>query len=436
MFIDKEKSEMSKRRVVITGLGAVTPLGNNVQELWANLLQGKNGVGPITRFDAGAFTTRIAAEVKDFDPMPWLDAKEASRMDRCTQFGIVAAEQALQDAGVKPRVQPGEQGNADAEVILDRARVGVIIGSGIGGLETTAANCQTLFTRGPHNVSPLMIPRMIPNITSGIVAIRYGFRGPNYCTVSACASANHSIIGAVHSIVLSEADMVITGGTEAAIIPLGVAGFAKMRALSRRNDEPARASRPFDRERDGFIMGEGAGILVLEELEHALARKANIYAEVLGVGMSADAYDLTAPDPDGVGAWLAMIRALNSGDISLEEVDYINAHGTSTSLNDPIETRAIKRLFGARAHDIPVSSTKSMIGHLLGAAGGVELIATALSVAQGMIHPTRNYEFPDDDCDLDYVPEGARQHPIRVALSNAFGFGGHNATIAVGAYRQ
>ncbi|WP_299284170.1 beta-ketoacyl-ACP synthase II [Thermoflexus sp.] len=410
-------------RVVITGMGAITPLGNDVETFWRNVVAGRSGVGPITLFDASAMKTRIAAEVKGFDPEAWFGRKEARRMDRYAQFALAATQQALQDA----RLDPAH---------VDRERVGVILGTGIGGIGALVQGVETLMTRGPDRISPFMVPMMLADTAPGLIAIAYGFRGPNMAVVTACASGTNAIGEAMHLIRRGDADVVIAGGAEAAILPVAVAAFNVMGAISTRNEEPERASRPFDRTRDGFVMGEGAGILILERLEHARARGARIYAEVVGYGTSADAYHITAPLENGEGAALAMRRALADAGLSPRDIDYINAHGTSTPLNDKSETQAIKAVFGEAAYDVPISSTKSMIGHLLGAAGAVEAIVCIRAITDGVIPPTINYEHPDPECDLDYVPNVARRRPVRTAMSNSFGFGGHNACVIFRRYED
>ena len=410
-------------RVVITGMGAITPLGNDVETFWRNVVAGRSGVGSITLFDASAMKTRIAAEVKGFDPEAWFGRKEARRMDRYAQFALAATQQALQDA----RLDPAH---------VDRERVGVILGTGIGGIGALVQGVETLMTRGPDRISPFMVPMMLADTAPGLIAIAYGFRGPNMAVVTACASGTNAIGEAMHLIRRGDADVVIAGGAEAAILPVAVAAFNVMGAISTRNEEPERASRPFDRTRDGFVMGEGAGILVLERLEHARARGARIYAEVVGYGTSADAYHITAPLENGEGAALAMRRALADAGLSPRDIDYINAHGTSTPLNDKSETQAIKAVFGEAAYDVPISSTKSMIGHLLGAAGAVEAIVCIRAITDGVIPPTINYEHPDPECDLDYVPNVARRRPVRMAMSNSFGFGGHNACVIFRRYED
>jgi 3-oxoacyl-[acyl-carrier-protein] synthase II len=391
-------------------------VGTGKEAFWEALVKGRSGVRRITRFDASEFKTQIAAEVDDFDPEAYIDKKEARRMDRFTQFAVAAANLALSDAAI-------------ATEALDRDRVGVVLGCGIGGIGTFEEQTRVLVSRGPNRVSPFFVPMMIANMGAGYIAIFHRFYGPNSTVVTACASSNHAIGEAFRIIQRGEADVMLTGGAEAAITPVALAGFCAMKAMSTRNDEPEKACRPFDAARDGFVIGEGAAVLVLERLEHALARGARIYAEVAGYGQSCDAYHITAPDPDGAGAAKAMARALADARLRPEEVNYINAHGTSTPLNDKVETMAIKKVFGEFAYRIPVSSTKSMTGHLLGAAGGIEAAACVLSITHGVIPPTINYENPDPECDLDYVPNEARRAQVDVALSNGLGFGGHNATL-------
>ncbi|MEK7449347.1 MAG: beta-ketoacyl-ACP synthase II [Planctomycetota bacterium] len=410
------------KRVVITGLGIVCSLGLNKEEVWANLLAGKSGAGPITAFDAKDYDVRIAAEVKNFNPDNWIDKREVKRLDRFAQFAIVCAKQAVQDAGL------------DFDK-CDRKRVGTIIGSGVGGFSEYEEQHTRLLQKGPTRVSAFVIPKLMMNAAPGQVAIHFGLKGPNFAVASACASANHAIGIAFKTIQNDDADIILTGGSEAAITPLGLAGFAALKALSPRNDEPTKASRPFDKNRDGFLMGEGCGILVFEKLEHALARGAKIYAEVLGFGMNDDGYHITAPDPAGEGAAESMRLALADAGLKPEDINYINAHGTSTQLNDAIETKAMKKVFGEYAKKLAINSTKSMTGHLLGAAGGVELIATVLSIRDNKVHPTINYETPDPECDLDYVPNVARNLTVNAAMSNTFGFGGHNASVVVGKYK-
>jgi len=411
------------RRVVVTGLGALTPIGNTAEELWAGLTQGRSGIGPITRFDATGYPTRIAGEVRNFDPLAYVDKKEARRLDPYLQYAIASSAMAVADAGLDP-------GKVDSE------RFGVLIGSGIGGITTLLDGEHVLLQKGPDRVSPFIIPMLIVNMASGLVSMRFGAKGPNSSVVTACATGNHAIGDAYKMIKYDDADIMIAGGAEAMIVPLTIAGFCAMKAMSTRNDEPQKASRPFEAGRDGFVCGEGAGIVVLESLEHAVRRDARIYAEVIGYGMTGDAHHMTAPDPEGDGAARAMKLALKTARLAPEDVGYINAHGTSTPYNDKFETLAIKRVFGEHARRLAVSSTKSMTGHLLGAAGGVEAIATALALHHGILPPTINYDTPDPECDLDYIPNQARKHDVEVALSNAFGFGGTNATIALRKYRS
>lgn len=414
------RSGMS-RRVVITGAGAVTPLGLSVEQTWESVLAGKSGGGEITHFDASQFSVRIACELPGFEAGDFIDSREARKMDPCTHYGMAASLMAWKDAGF-------EDGEYDPD------RVGVLIGSGVGGIQTLEAQHTVLMEKGPRRISPFFIPMMIADMPSGAVSIALGLKGPNFATVSACASGAHALGVAYHAVRDGAADAMVAGGAEAAICPMALGGFANMKAISSRNDEPLRASRPFDAERDGFVLGEGAGIVVLEELEHARARGAAITAEVAGYGASSDAFHITAPAPDGEGAVRAMQEALRDAGLSADDVDYVNAHGTSTLLNDKYETAAIKTVFGARASEIAVSSTKSMTGHLLGAAGGIETIFTARAINESVIPPTINYENPDPECDLDYVPNQAREASIGVALTNSFGFGGHNAVLALKKY--
>lgn len=405
-----------KRRVVVTGLGPVTPLGIGLSEFWQGLVDGRSGVGEITLMDTSDYPVHIAAEVKEFQPDKFLDRKEARHMDRFTQFAVVAAQLALEGSGL------------DLEQV-DPERAGVLVGAGIGGIQTLFEQTKALLERGPGRVSPFLVPMMIPDMAAGQISIRFGFKGPNQAAVSACASANHAIGDAFKWIQYGKCDLMVTGGAEAAISPPALAGFSAAHALSARNDEPERASRPFDRERDGFVMGEGAGILILESLDHAIQRGATIYAEVVGYGSTGDAYNVVAPEPNGDGAFRAMRMALEDAGLTPDAVDYINAHGTSTPAGDIAETLAIKRLLG-EASKACVSSTKSMTGHLLGAAGGIEAIAAVMALKEGIVPPTINLEYPDPQCDLDYVPGKARRGDFRVALSNSFGFGGHNAVLA------
>jgi len=409
-----------RHRVVVTGMGAITPIGLTVPVFWESLLAGKSGAATITGFDASAFTTHFACEVKGFDPLKYLDRKQAQRLDKFAQYAVAAAEEALRDAGV----------TADSQSPLARERAGVVYGSGIGGLQTFQEQTQAYLKGGPRRLSPFFIPMMIPDMASGVIAIRHGFRGPNHCVVTACATGNHNIGGAMSLIRDGDADLILCGGAEAAICELGLGGFASMHALSTRNDDPEHASRPFDRHRDGFVMGDGAGALVLESLEHATRRGAKIYAEVLGVGASADAHHVTAPHPEGLGARLAMERVLAEGGLVAEQVDAINMHATSTPLGDTAESRAVKTVFGSRPGGVSTTSTKSMTGHMLGAAGAVEAIASILSIVHGIVPPTINVSELDPECDLQYVINKPLRREVRVALSNAFGFGGHNTCAA------
>ena len=407
---------MSKRRVVITGLGVVSPVGIGPSEFWDNLKAGKSGIRSITRFDASGFPCRIAAEV-DFDPLTYIDRREARKMDRFCQFAVAAARMAFADAGLGGAFVP--------------ERSGVLIGTGIGGMETFDRETKVLLEKGPDRVSPFFIPMMIANMASGQVSIDLGLKGPINTVVTACATGTNAIGDAYEIIARGDADVMVCGGTEAPITPLALAGFSAMKALSVRNDLGPGACRPFDRERDGFVMGEGAGILVLESLENASARGARVYAEIAGYGMSSDAYHITAPSPGGEGAARAMRAAMASAAVSPDQVDYVNAHGTSTPANDVNETLAIKAALGARAGQVPVSSVKSMIGHLLGAAGAVETIATVMAIREGVLPPTINYRNPDPECDLDYVPNQARKADVGIALKNSFGFGGQNACLVL-----
>jgi len=405
-----------RKRVVVTGLGAVTPLGNNVPSYWEGLLAGRSGVDRITSFDPSGLEVQIAAEVRGFDPVALFDRRIARRNGRFALFALEAARQAIDDAGLD-------------QAAVDCTRVGVLIGTGIGEIFTLLENYDVFKEAGPHRVTPFLTPIIMPNAASGVVSITYGFKGPNFAIVSACASGTHAIATAMDMIRHGQADAMIAGSSEAATHPLALAALSNAGALSRRNDEPQRASRPFDAERDGFVISEGCGVLVLESLEHAQARGARIYCELIGQGASADAFHITAPDENGAGAALAMQRALDDAGLAPQDVDYINAHGTSTPLNDRIETAAIRAVFGAHADRLAVSSTKSMIGHLMGAAGAVEAVACVKTIETGWVHPTINYEHPDPACDLDYVPNQARQLNPRVVLSNSFGFGGHNGCL-------
>ncbi len=410
-----------KKRIVITGIGVITPIGTGNAEFTQALKDGKSGISAIEHFDVTNFPAKISGYIKDFNAEQFIDKKKAKRMARFTQIGTSAAKLAIEDSGLDLSKE-------------DMSRIGVITGTGMGGLDVIEEEEKTLLEKGPKRVSPFLIPMIITNMLPGEIAIQYGFTGPNYAVTSACSSANHAMGDSLNMLRNGYADVMISGGAEAVITPLGLAGFCNMRAVSQANDEPTKASKPFDANRDGFVMGEGAGIVVLETLEHALARGAKIYAELAGYGASDDAYHMTAPDPEGKAAILAMEKAIEDAGISKDEIDYINAHGTSTSLNDKIETFAIKKVFGDKAYKIPVSSTKSMTGHLLGAAAGVELAATVLSMQADFIHPTINYQTPDPECDLDYVPNTARNQQINCALSNSLGFGGHNSTVVIKKY--
>jgi 3-oxoacyl-[acyl-carrier-protein] synthase II len=416
-------TELEKKRVVITGLGAITPLGNDLDAYWQGLLQGRSGIGSITQFDASQHASRIAGEVKGFDPSGYLDRKDVKRMDRFAQFAVVASKQALADARLEITDLNAEQ-------------VGAIIGTGVGGLRVMEEQQSVYLNKGPSRCSPFMVPMMIANMAAGLTAIHTGAKGPNTCPVTACAAGSNAIGDAFRMVQQGYAQAMICGGTESAVTPLAVAGFASARALSTRNDDPSQASRPFDRDRDGFVIGEGCGILILESLEHALSRGARIYAEISGYGMTCDAYHMTAPVPGGAGAARCMQLALKDAGVSPEAVSYINAHGTSTPVNDPTETQAIKTALGQAAHSVAISSTKSMTGHLLGGSGGIEGVAAAMAVAHDQVPPTINLDNPDDACDLDYVPNQSRQMPVEVALSNSFGFGGHNVTLVFQKYRS
>jgi 3-oxoacyl-[acyl-carrier-protein] synthase II len=409
------------RRVVVTGMGLITPVGNDVPSAWEALLAGRSGAAPITQFDATAdYDCRFAAEVKGFQVENYLERKEAKRMDRFTHFAMAASQEALRQAGLEGRPAG-----------VDYDRVGVLIGSGIGGIHTFEEQTRIMIERGPKRISPFFVPMFIPDIAAGQVSMRYGLRGPNYCTVSACASSAHAVGDAFRIIGRGEADVMVAGGTEATVTPLTIAGFGNMRALSTRNDSPETASRPFDARRDGFVLGEGAGILVLEALDHARARGAAIHGEIVGFGQSADAYHLTASAPEGAGAQLAMRAALRDGGLELSDVDYINAHGTSTPINDLNETLAVKKVFGEHAYELVMGSTKSMTGHLLGAAGGVESVISTLVCREGAIPPTINFSTQDPDCDLNYAHNQRIDRPVSVAITNSFGFGGHNVCLAI-----
>jgi len=413
----------SRKQVVVTGLGAITPIGNTLAEYWEGLLSGRNGIGEITVFKADKHKCRIAGEVKGYDPLDYMDAKEARHMSRFAQFAVSASKQVLEDAQFEINDLNAEQ-------------VGVIIGTGIGGLKVLEEQQEIYLTKGPSRCSPFMIPMMIANMAAGLTAIHTGAKGPNTCPVTACAAGSHAVGDAFRLIQAGLAQAMICGGTEAAVTPLSVAGFASAKALSTRNHDPGRASRPFDRDRDGFVLGEGTGILLLEELEHARQRNAKIYAEIVGYGMTCDAYHMTAPVPGGKGAARAIALALKDASLTPDMVSYINAHGTSTPANDSTETAAIKSVLGESAYQVAISSTKSMTGHLLGGSGGIEAVATVMAIAHDKVPPTINLENPDPECDLDYVPNQSREMPVEVALSNSFGFGGHNVTLAFKKYHS
>jgi len=417
-------TELEKKRVVITGLGAITPLGSDLESYWQGLMAGKSGIGPITHFDASRHATKIAAEVKGFDPHEYMDRKDAKRMDRFAQFAVATSKQALADAQLEITDLNAEQ-------------IGVMIGTGVGGLKVMEEQQEVYLNRGPSRCSPFMVPMMIANMAAGLTAIHTGAKGPNSCPVTACAAGSNAIGDAFRLVQQGYAQAIICGGTEAAVTPLSVAGFASARALSSRNEEPELASRPFDRDRDGFVIGEGCGILILESLDHALSRGAKIYGEMIGYGMTCDAYHMTAPVPGGEGAARCIQLALKDAGVTPDQVSYVNAHGTSTPANDPTETQAIKTALGTEvAHKIAVSSTKSMTGHLLGGSGGIEGVAAAMAVHQDRVPPTINLQNPDTDCDLDYVPNEPRDLSVEVALSNSFGFGGHNVTLVFQKYRS
>ena len=416
---------MADRRVVITGLGAITPLGNDVETFWSNLKNGVSGIRTIDTFDTSGYDCRIGGQVRDFDPKPFFkNPKDLRRTDRFTQLSMAAAKMALEDSGI------------DVANLERRDRFGVIVSTGIGGLKTLQEQLTVLLTKGPSRNSPFTIPMLISNMASGVISMEFDLHGPNLCIVTACATANNAIGESWRIIKFGDADVFLAGGSEASIVEIGLAGFSAMKALSTRNDEPERASRPFDRDRDGFVIGEGAGVVVVEELEHAKARGAKIYCEITGYGLSADAFHMTAPPPDGEGAARAMRMAMEHARISPDQVDYINAHATSTDIGDICETRAIKRVFGDQAYKVAISSTKSMTGHLLGGAGGVEMAACALAIRDSVIPPTINLENPGEECDLDYTANVAREKKVRVALNNSFGFGGHNATLVASAFEE
>ena len=415
-----------KRRVVVTGMGAISPLGLTADELWEGFMNGKSGAANITKFDTSKLNTHFACEVKGFDPQDYIDRKAARRMDLFAQYAMASAEQAIKDSILNPEKMSDEE----------KDRTGVLFGSGIGGMRTFGEQAVINSNQGPSRISPFFIPMMIPDIAAGQISIQYGFRGPNYCIVSACATANNNMIDAYLLIKQDLADNIITGGAEASITELGIGGFNASRALSTRNDSPATASRPFDATRDGFVMGEGSGALILEEYKHALKRGVKIYAEVIGVGLSADAHHITAPHPEGKGAILSMKMAMKTAEINTDDVDYINMHGTSTPLGDIGETKAIKSLFGDHAYKMNVSSTKSMTGHLLGAAGAVEAIATILAVKNDVVPPTINFENPDPECDLNYTFNKPEKRTVNIGMSNAFGFGGHNTSVVFKKYDE
>jgi len=414
-------ANLQHQRVVVTGLGVVAPIGNTLEEYWEALLAGRNGIGQITRFDATNHASQMAGEVKGFDPYQYLERKQAKRMDRFAQFALAASFQALSDANLEINELNAEQ-------------VGVVIGTGIGGIKVLEDQQETYLNRGPSRCSPFMIPMMIANMAAGLTAIHVGAKGPNSCPVTACAAGSNAIGDAFRLIQRGQANAMICGGTEAAVTPLSVAGFASAKALSTRNTDPEHACRPFDRDRDGFIIGEGSGILILESLEHAQARGAKIYGEIVGYGMTCDAYHITSPMPDGTGAARAITLALNDGNLTPESVSYVNAHGTSTTTNDITETKALKKALGKSAYQVAISSTKSMTGHLLGGSGGIEAVATVMALVHNQIPPTINLAAPDPECDLDYVPHEARKATVNCALSNSFGFGGHNITLAFKKY--
>jgi 3-oxoacyl-[acyl-carrier-protein] synthase II len=413
---------MSKNRVVVTGIGIISSLGKDVETFWDKLLQGRSGVSRISNFDTANFEVKIGGEINDFDPGLYMDPKEAKRQDRFTQFAVAAGSGCLKDSGI-------------ALDRCDRDRIGAIMGSGIGGMWELQSQHEILMTKGPGRVSPFFVPRLMINAAPGQMAIRFGLRGPNFSTSSACASANHAMGMALRLLQFGEADAILTGGSEAALTTLGLAGFTSIKALSHRNDAPEKASRPFEKDRDGFVLAEGAGVLLFETLDHAKKRGAKIYGEVLGFGQSDDAHHITAPDPDGSGAARAMAAAIANAGLRPAQIGYINAHGTSTPLNDKVETMAIRKVFGADAGRIPISSTKSMTGHLLGAAAAIELAAALMSVSRDRIHPTINYETPDPECDLDYTPNRMRELKVDYALSNSLGFGGHNSAVVVGKFQ-
>lgn len=411
--------EKNNKRVVVTGMGAVTPIGLSVNEFWDSMMQSKSGCSAITKFDTSKVITKFACELKNFDPVNFMDKKTARRLDPYAQYAMAAASEAVKDSNLNPE-------NLSEE---EKSRIGVVFGSGIGGIQTFYTQSVINYTEGPNRISPFFIPMLIPDIAAGYISIHYGFKGPNYCIVSACATANNNMIDAYMLIKQDIADIILTGGSEAAINEIGIGGFNASKALSNRNNEPETASRPFDKTRDGFVMGEGGGALILEDLDHAQKRGAKIYAEIIGLGLSADAYHITAPHPEGIGAILAMEMALKNAELNPENIDYINMHGTSTQLGDIAETKAIKKVFGEHAYKMNVSSTKSMTGHLLGAAGAVEAVASILAIKNNIIPPTINFKERDPECDLNYTFNKPQKKEINIALSNAFGFGGHNTSV-------
>lgn len=414
---------MTQRRVVVTGIGVLTPIGNNVNEFWQAMMEGKSGAGPITKFDTTDFTTKFGCEIKNYDPSNYIDKKSIRRMDPYTQYALITSIMAVEDSAM----------NLEE---VDKERIGVVFGSGIGGMDTFEKQHREFIEGGAKRISPFFVPMMISDIAAGQISIHYGFKGPNYATTSACATSTNAIADAFFLVQRGSADAIICGGSEAAITPMSIGGFNAARALSTWNDRPLEASRPFDKDRNGFVMGEGSGTIILEEYEHAKKRGAKIYAEIIGAGLTGDAFHLTAPAPEGEGAYRSMRDAVRDGGISIEEIDYINAHGTSTELNDINETKAIKKLFGEHAYKLSVSSIKSMTGHLLGAAGAVEAVATVLALKNGIIPPTINLDEPDPECDLDYTPKKPKERNIKYALSNTFGFGGHNSTILLKKYEE
>ncbi|MAT58236.1 MAG: beta-ketoacyl-[acyl-carrier-protein] synthase II [Ignavibacteriae bacterium] len=414
---------MTQRRVVVTGIGVLTPIGNNVNEFWQAMMEGKSGAGPITKFDTTDFTTKFGCEIKNYDPSNYIDKKSIRRMDPYTQYALITSIMAVEDSAM----------NLEE---VDKERIGVVFGSGIGGMDTFEKQHREFIEGGAKRISPFFVPMMISDIAAGQISIHYGFKGPNYATTSACATSTNAIADAFFLVQRGSADAIVCGGSEAAITPMSIGGFNAARALSTWNDRPLEASRPFDKDRNGFVMGEGSGTIILEEYEHAKKRGAKIYAEIIGAGLTGDAFHLTAPAPEGEGAYRSMRDAVRDGGISIEEIDYINAHGTSTELNDINETKAIKKLFGKHAYKLSVSSIKSMTGHLLGAAGAVEAVATVLALKNGIIPPTINLDEPDPECDLDYTPKKPKERNIKYALSNTFGFGGHNSTILLKKYEE